>query len=75
MDVLEKYKLDSIVAQLKLDLPNRTDEERAKYIDLVEIMLESHMLEELEVNGGKQNFNYFIDTYADKLLSWKSQND
>lgn len=73
MDELEKYKFASIVAQLKLDLPNRTDEERAKYIDLIEIMLESHMIEELEVNGGKQNFHHFIDTYADKLLTWKSK--
>jgi hypothetical protein len=75
MDVLDKYKFDSITAQLKLDLPNHTKEDRAKYIELIEIMLESYMLEDLEVNGGKQNFTRFIDSYADKLFAWKSQNN
>ena len=71
MDILDKYKFDSITAQLRLDLPNHTEEERAKYIDLLEITLENHMVNELEVNGGKENFCRFIDTYADRLLEWK----
>lgn len=69
----DKYKFDSIVAQLRLDLPNHTDEERTKYIDLLEIMLGSHMVSELEVNGGKENFTRFIDIYADRLLEWKNR--
>ena len=73
MDEVDKFKIDSIVMQLKRDLPNHTEDERAKYVDLIEIMLESYMIEDLEVNGGKENFTRFIDTYADKLLAWKSQ--
>lgn len=68
MDTLDKYKYDSITAQLRLDLPNYTDEERTKYIDLLEIMLDNHMIYGLEVNGGKENFTRFIDAYADRLL-------
>lgn len=71
MDILDNYKFDSIVAQLRLDLPNHSEEERAKYIDLLNIVLEDHMVEELEVNGGQHNFTRFIDTYADRLLEWK----
>lgn len=71
MNILDKYKFDSIATQLRIDLPNHTEEERTKYIDLLEIMLDNHMISELEVNGGKENFTRFIDTYADRLLEWK----
>ena len=71
MDILDKHKFDSIVAQLRLDLPNHSEEETTKYIDLLDIVLEDHMVEELEVNGGKHNFARFIDNYADRLLEWK----
>lgn len=40
MNSLDKYKLESISAQLRLDLPNHPEDDRAKYIDLLEIMLE-----------------------------------
>jgi hypothetical protein len=69
----DKYKFNSITAQLKLDLPNHTDEEHTKYIDLLEIMLDDHMISELEVNGGRENFTRFIETYADRLLEWKNR--
>ena len=71
MDILDKYKFESISAQLRLDLPNHSEDERAKYIDLLEIMLDDHMISDLEVNGGKENFTRFIDAYADRLLEWK----
>lgn len=73
MDILDKYKFESISAQLRLDLPNHSEDERAKYIDLLEITLDEHMISDLEVNGGKENFTRFINTYANKLLAWKSQ--
>lgn len=71
MDALDKLKTNSIIAQLKLDRPDCTEEERVAYIELLEIMLEDHMIEDLEVNGGKENFTRFLDKYADKLLEWK----
>jgi len=75
MDVLDKYKFESISAQLKLDLPDHPEDERARYIDLLEIMLEDSEIADLEVNGGQENFTRFIDKYADKLLAWKLQNN
>ena len=71
MDALEKFKIDSIVAQLKRDLPNLTEDKRATYVNLLEVILDDHEIEALEVNGGKENFICFIDKYADKLLQWK----
>lgn len=71
MSMLEKFKIDSIVAQLKIDLPNHSENERDRYVELLEIMLENHEIEALEVNGGKENFIRFINKYADKLLHWK----
>lgn len=47
MDILDKYKFDSIVAKLRFDLPNHSEEEKAKYIDLLDIALEEHMVAEL----------------------------
>ena len=73
MDEVDKFKMDSIVAQLRKDLPSHTEEERAKYLDLLEIMLDDQMIGDLEINGGKENFTLFVDKYADKLLAWKSQ--
>ena len=73
MDALDKFKSESIFAQLKLDLPNHSEDERVKYFDLLKIMLEDHMIEDLEVNGGDHNFSKFIDMYADKLFKWKSE--
>lgn len=75
MNSLDKHKLESISAQLRLDLPNHPEDDRAKYIDLLEIMLEDSEIADLEVNGGQENFTRFIDKYADKLLAWKLQNN
>ena len=71
VDEIRKFKISSITAQLQLDLPNRSEDERAKYMDLLEIMLDGYMVMDLEVNGGKENFTRFIDLYADRLLAWK----
>ena len=69
----EKFTFDSITAQLKLDLPNHKESDMAKYVDLINLMLEDYMLLDLEVNGGKLNFINFIDNYGDKLIEWKSK--
>ena len=73
MDALDNLKTNSIIAQLKLDRPDCTEEERVAYTELLEIMLDDHMVENLEINGGKQNFVQFIDKYADRLLEWKNR--
>lgn len=71
MNSFDKHKLESISAQLQLDLLYHLEDERVKYIDLLNIMLEDHQIADLEVNGVKENFTRFIDTYADRLLEWK----
>lgn len=70
---LEKFKIDSITAQLRLDLPNQAECQRVEYINLIKIFLEDYMVLDLEVNGGKLNFNRFIDQFSDKLFMWKKE--
>jgi hypothetical protein len=70
---LEKFKTDSITAQLRLDLPNQAEYQRIEYINLIKIFLEDYMVLDLEINGGKLNFNRFIDEFSEKLFLWKSK--
>ena len=72
VDEIRKFKINSITAQLQLDLPDSSREERSKYVELLEIFLEEYMLDDLVINGGEQTFINFIDKYAGKLIAWKS---
>lgn len=70
---LEKFKTDSIAAQLQPHLPSQAEHQRVGYINPIKIFLMDYMALDLEANGGKLNFNRFIDQLSDKLFIWKSE--
>jgi len=70
MDGLEKYKFDSIVAQLKIDFTDREDQERVKYIDFMETTLKSYVPENCE-EMGLIKLQRFIDRFGERLFAWK----